>query len=69
MSGGQSTHVAVLMGGPSAERQVSLSSGAECTRALRAAGFRVTEIDAGPAVVADLQAASPDVVFNALHGR
>ena len=39
--------VAVLMGGPSAEREVSLSSGRECAAALRTAGFRVEEIDAG----------------------
>lgn len=38
-------HVAVLMGGWSAEREVSLVSGRECARALRQAGFRVTEID------------------------
>ncbi|MCV6596034.1 MAG: D-alanine--D-alanine ligase [Mangrovicoccus sp.] len=61
--------VAVLMGGPSAEREVSLASGAECAAALRSAGFRVCEIDAGPDLPAQLSAAAPDVVFNALHGR
>ena len=61
--------VAVLMGGLSAERQVSLSTGQECAYALRHAGHRVVEIDAGPDLVKDLQRAAPDVVFNALHGR
>lgn len=62
------TSVVVLMGGPSAEREVSLSSGRACAEALRGEGFAVTEIDAGPEIVADLRAAAPDVVFNALHG-
>jgi D-alanine-D-alanine ligase len=57
------------MGGPSAEREVSLSSGAECTAALREAGFEVVEVDAGPDLAARLTQISPDVVFNALHGR
>jgi len=57
------------MGGPSAERDVSLSSGRECAAALRAAGFAVTEIDAGADLPAQLAAAKPDAVFNALHGR
>ena len=65
--------VAVLMGGPSAEREVSLSSGRECADALRVAGYQVTEIDPGAArgdrIVQDLREAAPDVVFNALHGR
>ncbi|MGR3462279.1 MAG: D-alanine--D-alanine ligase [Roseovarius sp.] len=61
--------VAVMMGGPSAEREVSLSSGRECAAALRDAGYRVVEIDAGPDLCAQLQDISPDVVFNALHGR
>ncbi|OSP54988.1 D-alanine--D-alanine ligase [Pseudoruegeria sp. SK021] len=61
--------VAVLLGGPSAEREVSLSSGRECAKALRQAGYAVTEIDAGPDLAAQLRAAGPDVVFNALHGR
>jgi D-alanine-D-alanine ligase len=66
------THVAVLHGGVSAEREVSLATGAQVVTALRAAGFAVTPIevtrDLG-AVIAALQAAAPDVVFNALHGR
>lgn len=61
--------VAVLLGGPSAEREVSLSSGHECAKALRQAGYEVTEIDAGRDLPARLAAAAPDVVFNALHGR
>jgi D-alanine-D-alanine ligase len=69
MSGGTAPKVAVLMGGPSAEREVSLSSGRECVRALEAAGFTVIAIDASKAIVDQLKAAAPDVVFNALHGR
>ncbi|MFV0244382.1 MAG: D-alanine--D-alanine ligase [Qingshengfaniella sp.] len=61
--------VAVLMGGPSAERAVSLSSGRECAAALRAAGFRVAEMDAGADLARQLAETAPDVVFNALHGR
>ncbi|WBU63385.1 D-alanine--D-alanine ligase [Paracoccus aerodenitrificans] len=61
--------VVVLMGGPSAEREVSLSSGAECAKALRQAGYDVTEIDAGKDLPARLTDAAPDVIFNALHGR
>jgi D-alanine-D-alanine ligase len=61
--------VAVLMGGPSAEREVSLSSGRECATALRGEGFEVVELDAGPDLYARLQEIKPDVVFNALHGR
>lgn len=61
--------VAVIMGGPSAEREVSLSTGAGCARALRGEGFSVTEIDAGADLADRLKAVAPDVVFNALHGR
>ncbi len=57
------------MGGTSAEREVSLSSGRECAAALREAGFEATELDAGPDLCARLGALAPDVVFNALHGR
>jgi D-alanine-D-alanine ligase len=65
------THVAVLYGGISAEREVSLSSGAQVIPALREAGFEVTAIDVGPDLRATLAALdpAPDVVFNALHGR
>ena len=62
------THVAVLMGGLSSEREVSLVSGRECAKALRAGGFRVSEVDAGRDLAATLSALKPDVAFNALHG-
>jgi D-alanine-D-alanine ligase len=61
--------VAVLMGGWSAEREVSLSSGAAVAAACRALGHEVTEIDVTPEIAADLMRAAPQVVFNALHGR
>lgn len=61
--------VAVLMGGPSAEREVSLSSGHECAAALRDAEFDVVTLDAGHDICARLMEISPVVVFNALHGR
>lgn len=57
------------MGGPSAEREVSLSSGRECAAALREEGFQVVTVDAGDDLPARLGEISPDVVFNALHGR
>lgn len=60
--------VAVLMGGPSAEREVSLSSGRACAAALREAGYRVVEVDCGPDLYARLAEIKPDVCFNALHG-
>ncbi len=66
-----SKHVAVLMGGWSAEREVSLTSGRAVAEALRETAYRVTEIDAGRdvgQVLATLEP-RPDVVFNALHGR
>lgn len=61
--------MAVLKGGWSAEREVSLVSGVECAKALRSAGFETVEIDAGRDLAAQIGAAAPDVVFNALHGR
>ncbi|SEK62662.1 D-alanine--D-alanine ligase [Pacificibacter marinus] len=61
--------VAVLMGGPSVEREVSLSSGRECAAALKGEGYDVVEIDAGDDLCQQLTKAAPDVVFNALHGR
>ena len=61
--------VVVLMGGPSAEREVSLSSGRECAAALRDEGFEVVTLDAGPDLPARLVETAPCVVFNALHGR
>ncbi len=69
MSSRASTRVAVLKGGRSAEREVSLVSGRECAEALRAAGYTVEEIDAGDDLDARLTEAAPDVAFNALHGR
>ncbi|MCC5986375.1 MAG: D-alanine--D-alanine ligase [Pararhodobacter sp.] len=61
--------VAVLKGGISVEREVSLTSGRMCAAALREAGFEVVEVDAGRDLPARLAEISPDVVFNALHGR
>jgi D-alanine-D-alanine ligase len=64
------TTVAVLMGGWSAEREVSLSSGTACANALRRAGFKVVPVDVQrDTVVAVLQELKPDVAFNALHGK
>ena len=63
------SHVAVLMGGWSAEREVSLSSGKECAAALEAAGYRVTRVDVGRDIADVLAKLKPDVCFNALHGR
>ena len=66
------TRVAVLFGGISAEREVSLASGGQCIAALREAGFEVVPVEVGEdlaAVIAALQAARPDAVFNTLHGR
>ncbi|MEQ8293692.1 MAG: D-alanine--D-alanine ligase [Roseovarius sp.] len=61
--------VAVIMGGPSAEREVSLSTGRECAAALREAECNVIEVDAGRDLSDRLTEIAPDVVFNALHGR
>ncbi|SHL65557.1 D-alanine-D-alanine ligase [Roseovarius litoreus] len=69
LSSRKSPTVAVIMGGPSAEREVSLSTGHECAAALREAGYQVVEVDAGPDLYVRLSETSPDVVFNALHGR
>ncbi len=63
------TKVAVLLGGMSAEREVSLVSGRACAKSLREEGFDVVEIDAKDDLAAQLKAAKPDVAFNALHGR
>ncbi len=62
-------HVAVLLGGLSAERSVSLRSGAAVADALEGEGYRVTRIDAGRDVGNRIADARPDVCFNALHGR
>ena len=61
-------HVAVLMGGWSAEREVSLVSGEGVAKACEALGHRVTRIDMDRDVALRLHEAKPDVVFNALHG-
>ena len=61
-------HVAVLMGGWSSERPVSLMSGNGVADALEARGHTVTRIDMGRDVALKLAEAAPDVVFNALHG-
>jgi D-alanine-D-alanine ligase len=61
-------HVAVLMGGWSSERPVSLMSGEGVAKALAARGHKVTRIDMGRDVAQRLAEAAPDVVFNALHG-
>ncbi|RYE55076.1 MAG: D-alanine--D-alanine ligase [Hyphomicrobiales bacterium] len=61
-------HVAVLMGGLANERPVSIKSGTECARALRNAGYEVTELDVGYDVAERLRELKPDVAFNALHG-
>ncbi len=61
--------VAVLMGGPSAEREVSLSSGKACADALRDEGYDVIELDAGHDLCVRLSEIKPDAVLNCLHGR
>ena len=62
-------HVAVLMGGWSAEREVSLRSGKACADALSRRGYRVSPIDVGRDIATVLAAAKPDVALNVLHGR
>ena len=69
MSSRAALTVAVLLGGPSVEREVSKVSGRACAAALRASGYQVTEVDAGPDLAGQLVEIKPDVVFNALHGR
>ncbi|MBU1347030.1 MAG: D-alanine--D-alanine ligase [Alphaproteobacteria bacterium] len=62
-------HVAVLMGGLSSEREVSLSSGEQCALALEGQAARVTRVDAGRDLAQVLADLKPDVVLNALHGE
>jgi D-alanine-D-alanine ligase len=62
-------HVAVLLGGPSAEREVSLASGAAYIAALERLGAKVTPVDPGRDVAQVLTRLAPDLVLNALHGR
>ena len=61
-------HVAVLLGGFSSERPVSLSSGKACADALEAVGYQVTRVDVDRDVSSLLAQLKPDVAFNALHG-
>jgi len=61
-------HVAVLMGGWSAEREVSLRSGKACAAALETKGYRVTRIDVGRDIATVLQTLKPDIALNLLHG-
>lgn len=69
MSSRTAPKVAVLLGGISVEREVSLSTGRECATALREAGYQVIEVDADRDLPARLAELRPDVAFNALHGR
>jgi D-alanine-D-alanine ligase len=62
-------HVAVLMGGWSAEREVSLRSGRACADALTRLGYQVTNVDVTPQIADALTADKPDVALNVLHGR
>ncbi|MFL5886547.1 MAG: D-alanine--D-alanine ligase, partial [Thermoleophilaceae bacterium] len=63
------SRVAVLKGGSSLERQVSLKSGARVEEALERLGHDVTSIDVGPDLIERLRAAAPDVAYVVLHGR
>lgn len=69
MAGRKYHHVAVLMGGWSAEREVSLRSGTACADALEKAGYRVSRVDVDRAIAQRLAELRPDACFNALHGR
>jgi D-alanine-D-alanine ligase len=62
-------HVAVLMGGWSAEREVSLRSGAACAGAAERLGYRVTRVDVQRDIATVLQNLKPDAALNVLHGR
>ncbi|WP_455465605.1 D-alanine--D-alanine ligase [Bartonella sp. B39] len=61
-------HIAVLMGGISSERSVSLSSGAACADVLEAQGYRVSRVDVDGHIASVLEQLQPDIAFNALHG-
>jgi D-alanine-D-alanine ligase len=65
----QGRHVAVLLGGLSSEREVSLVSGRECADALERLGAKVSRVDAGRDLAQVLAKLKPDVCFNALHGE
>ncbi len=62
-------HIAVLLGGLSAEREVSLNSGRACAGALEGEGYQVTRVDVGRDIADRLRDLKPDACFNALHGR
>ncbi|HEY6700248.1 MAG TPA: D-alanine--D-alanine ligase [Pseudolabrys sp.] len=62
-------HVAVLMGGWSAEREVSLRSGKACADALERTGYKVSRVDVNRDIAATLRALKPDAALNVLHGR
>lgn len=65
----QGKKIAVLLGGWSSERPVSLVSGRECAKAIREIGAEVVEIDVSRDIAAQLKQAAPDLAFNALHGQ
>lgn len=69
MGNNMAKHVAVLKGGMSKERDVSLTSGVAVEKALTELGYRVSSVDAGRDTAAQLAELKPDVVFNALHGQ
>jgi len=69
MSGGKPRKVAVLMGGRSSEREVSLMTGKQIANALAGKGYDVREIDSAENLIKDIKDFSPDVVFIALHGK
>jgi D-alanine-D-alanine ligase len=62
-------HVAVLMGGWSAEREISLRSGKACADALERGGYRVSRVDVDREIAAMLRKLKPDAALNVLHGR
>jgi D-alanine-D-alanine ligase len=64
-----SKHIAVLMGGWSAEREISLRSGKACADAAERAGYRVSRLDVNREVAARLRELKPDIALNVLHGR
>src|SRR4051795_8402770 len=64
-----SKHVAVLMGGWSAEREVSLRSGKACADAAERVGYRVSRVDVGRHIAEVLTSLKPDAALNVLHGR
>src|ERR1700730_13854962 len=65
----RSKHVAVLMGGWSAEREGAVNAGRACAEALERQGYRVTRIDVGRDIATLLQTLKPDAALNVLHGR